>query len=63
MFTLSNGSHITWCGPATNFPIMAEIVPPKHRTMIYAFDRALEGSLSSFGAPLVEVISEKNVWV
>ncbi|VVA99509.1 unnamed protein product [Arabis nemorensis] len=27
--------------------------------MIYAFDRALEGSLSSFGAPLVGIMSEK----
>ncbi|EFH60402.1 hypothetical protein ARALYDRAFT_900245 [Arabidopsis lyrata subsp. lyrata] len=53
------GLTITWCGPAINFPILAEIVPPKHRTMIYAFDRALEGSLSSFGAPLVGILSEK----
>ncbi|KAL1215983.1 hypothetical protein V5N11_008929 [Cardamine amara subsp. amara] len=53
------GLTITWCGPAINSPILAEIVPTKHRTMIYAFDRALEGSLSSFGAPLVGIMSEK----
>ncbi|CAH2051317.1 unnamed protein product [Thlaspi arvense] len=53
------GLTITWCGPAINSPILAEIVPPKHRTMIYAFDRALEVSFSSFGAPLVGIMSEK----
>lgn len=53
------GLTITWCGPAINSPILAEVVPTKHRTMIYAFDRALEGSLSSFGAPLVGIMSEK----
>ncbi|KAH0867162.1 LOW QUALITY PROTEIN: hypothetical protein HID58_074184 [Brassica napus] len=42
-----------------NSPILAEIVPPTHRTMIYAFDRALEVSFSSFGAPLVGIMSEK----
>ncbi|KAG2323435.1 hypothetical protein Bca52824_016648 [Brassica carinata] len=53
------GLTITWCGPAINSPILAEIVPPTHRTMIYAFDRALEVSFSSFGAPLVGIMSEK----
>ncbi|CAN8271164.1 unnamed protein product [Cochlearia groenlandica] len=53
------GLTITWCGPAINSPILAEIVPPKHRTMVYAFDRALEVSFSSFGAPLVGIMSEK----
>ncbi|CAA7022182.1 unnamed protein product [Microthlaspi erraticum] len=53
------GLAITWCGPAINSPILAEIVPPTHRTMIYAFDRALEVSFSSFGAPLVGIMSEK----
>ncbi|ESQ50584.1 hypothetical protein EUTSA_v10023180mg [Eutrema salsugineum] len=53
------GLTITWCGPAINSPILAEIVPPTHRTMVYAFDRALEVSFSSFGAPLVGIMSEK----
>ncbi|RVW23073.1 hypothetical protein CK203_102451 [Vitis vinifera] len=33
--------------------------PVKHRTMIYAFDRAFEGSFSSFAAPMVGILSEK----
>ncbi|AEC06783.1 Major facilitator superfamily protein [Arabidopsis thaliana] len=53
------GLTITWCGPAINSPILAEIVPAKHRTMVYAFDRALEVTFSSFGAPLVGIMSEK----
>ncbi|VVA99510.1 unnamed protein product [Arabis nemorensis] len=53
------GLTITWCGPAINSPILAEIVPPSHRTMVYSFDRALEVSFSSFGAPLVGIMSEK----
>ncbi|XP_010446742.1 PREDICTED: uncharacterized protein LOC104729498 [Camelina sativa] len=53
------GLTITWCGSAVNAPMFAEVVPPKHRTMIYAFDRAFEGSFSSFAAPLVGILSEK----
>lgn len=53
------GLTTTWCGPAINSPILAEIVPPSHRTMVYSFDRALEVSFSSFGAPLVGIMSEK----
>ncbi|XP_018438811.1 putative glycerol-3-phosphate transporter 5 [Raphanus sativus] len=53
------GLTITWCGPAINSPILAEIVPPTHRTMVYSFDRAIEVSFSSFGAPLVGIMSEK----
>ena len=39
--------------------MFAEVVPPKHRTMIYAFDRAFEGSFSSFAAPAVGILAEK----
>lgn len=53
------GLTITWCGSAVNAPMFAEVVPPRHRTMIYAFDRAFEGSFSSFAAPLVGILSEK----
>ncbi|KAL1215982.1 putative sphingolipid transporter spinster-like protein [Cardamine amara subsp. amara] len=53
------GLTITWCGPAINSPILAEIVPPNHRTMVYAFDRSLEVTFASFGAPLVGIMSEK----
>uniref|UniRef100_A0A2N9E3G2 Major facilitator superfamily (MFS) profile domain-containing protein n=1 Tax=Fagus sylvatica TaxID=28930 RepID=A0A2N9E3G2_FAGSY len=53
------GITISWNGSAVNAPIFAEVVPVKHRTMIYAFDRAFEGSFSSVAAPLVGIISEK----
>ncbi|CAK7339520.1 unnamed protein product [Dovyalis caffra] len=53
------GLTISWNGTAVNAPIFAEVVPIKHRTMIYAFDRAFEGSFSSFAAPLVGILSEQ----
>ncbi|KAK9678228.1 hypothetical protein RND81_11G197700 [Saponaria officinalis] len=53
------GLLISWCGSGTNAPMFAEVVPEKHRTMIYAFDRAFEVSFSSFAAPLVGILSEK----
>lgn len=53
------GITISWNGTAVNAPIFAEVVPIKHRTMIYAFDRAFEGSFSSFAAPMVGILSEK----
>lgn len=53
------GLTISWNGTAVNAPMFAEVVPIKHRTMIYAFDRAFEGSFSSFAAPLVGILSEQ----
>ncbi|KAL3844858.1 hypothetical protein ACJIZ3_002261 [Penstemon smallii] len=53
------GLIISWCATATNGPMFAEVVPAKHRTMIYAFDRAFEMSFSSFAAPIVGILSEK----
>ncbi|KAI9165661.1 hypothetical protein LWI28_018202 [Acer negundo] len=53
------GLIISWNGTAANAPMFAEVVPSKHRTMIYAFDRAFETSFSSFAAPLVGILSEK----
>ncbi|GMH06471.1 hypothetical protein Nepgr_008311 [Nepenthes gracilis] len=53
------GLTISWNATATNGPMFAEVVPAKHRTMIYAFDRAFEGSFSSFAAPLVGIVAEK----
>lgn len=52
------GLTISWCATCANNPMFAEVVPPKHRTMIYAFDRAFEGSFSSFAAPIVGILSE-----
>lgn len=53
------GLTISWNGTAANAPMFAEVVPVKHRTMIYAFDRAFEVSFSSIAAPLVGILSEK----
>jgi MFS family permease len=53
------GLTISWNATAANGPMFAEVVPAEHRTMIYAFDRAFEGSFSSFAAPLVGILSEK----
>lgn len=53
------GLTISWNGSAVNGPMFAEVVPAKHRTMIYAFDRAFEGSFSSFAAPVVGILAEK----
>ncbi|KAI3936261.1 hypothetical protein MKX01_004090 [Papaver californicum] len=44
------GLMISWNGSCANNPMFAEIVPTQHRTMIYAFDHAFEGSFSSFAA-------------
>ncbi|KAJ0526460.1 putative MFS transporter superfamily [Helianthus annuus] len=53
------GLTISWNGTACNAPMFAEVVPTKHRTMIYAFDRAFEVSFSSFAAPMVGILAEK----
>ncbi|XP_020696791.1 putative glycerol-3-phosphate transporter 2 isoform X1 [Dendrobium catenatum] len=53
------GITISWCASCANNPMFAEVVPTKHRTMIYAFDRALEGSFSSFAAPAVGMLTER----
>ncbi|KAI3946108.1 hypothetical protein MKX01_024864 [Papaver californicum] len=53
------GLTLSWCATGANNPIFAEVVPLEHRTMIYAFDRAFEGSFSSFAAPIVGILSEK----
>ncbi|XP_057836639.2 uncharacterized protein LOC131046862 isoform X2 [Cryptomeria japonica] len=52
------GLTISWCQVCANSPLFAEVVPTKHRTMIYAFDRAFEGSFSAFAAPIVGIVAE-----
>ncbi|KAH9302991.1 hypothetical protein KI387_014574 [Taxus chinensis] len=56
---LGMGLTISWCQACANGPLFAEVVPTKHRTMIYAFDRAFEGSFSAFAAPIVGILAEK----
>ena len=53
------GATISWCQACANSPIFADIVKPSHRTMIYAFDRAFEGSFAALAAPLVGILAEK----
>lgn len=53
------GLTISWNATAVNGPMFAEVVPAKHRTMIYAFDQAFEGSFSAFAAPIVGILAEK----
>ncbi|GBG80346.1 hypothetical protein CBR_g30715 [Chara braunii] len=47
----------SWCGPGVNDPIMAEIVPERLRTTIYAYDRAFEVAIGSVGAPLAGLLA------
>nr|CAB3453255.1 unnamed protein product [Digitaria exilis] len=53
------GVLMSWNGPATNFPIFAEIVPEKSRTSIYALDRSFESVLSSFAPPIVGLLAQR----
>ncbi|CAN6217461.1 unnamed protein product [Urochloa humidicola] len=52
------GMFISWNGPATNFPIFAEIVPEKSRTSVYALDKSFEALLSSFAPPIVGILAQ-----
>ncbi|KAL8127470.1 hypothetical protein AgCh_014398 [Apium graveolens] len=52
------GFIISWNGSATNNPIMAEIVPEKSRTSIYALDRSFETVLASFAPPTVGILAQ-----
>ncbi|GBG80343.1 hypothetical protein CBR_g30712 [Chara braunii] len=46
-----------WNAPGVNDPIMAEIVPERLRTTIYAYDRAFEIAIGSVGAPLAGLLA------
>ncbi|KAL3728769.1 hypothetical protein ACJRO7_033360 [Eucalyptus globulus] len=52
------GLCTSWCAPATNNPIFAEIVPEKSRTSIYALDNSFESILASFAPPLVGILAQ-----
>ncbi|GJM98951.1 hypothetical protein PR202_ga16004 [Eleusine coracana subsp. coracana] len=53
------GVFISWNGPATNFPILAEIVPERSRTSAYALNKSLEAMLSSFAPPMVGILAQR----
>ena len=40
-------------------PILAEIVPEKARTTVYALDWCLESVFASFGSPVVGILAER----
>lgn len=48
----------TWCPAGCNRPILSELVPPEHRSSVFAVLMALEGSIGSLGAPLVGILAE-----
>ncbi|KAL2607973.1 hypothetical protein R1flu_026546 [Riccia fluitans] len=52
------GLTTSWCQACANNPIFADVVPEQNRTMIYAFDRALEGSFAAMAAPIVGLLAE-----
>ncbi|BBN18213.1 hypothetical protein MPTK1_8g00680 [Marchantia polymorpha subsp. ruderalis] len=52
------GLCVSWCQACANNPIFADVVPEQNRTMIYAFDRALEGSFAAMAAPIVGLLAE-----
>ncbi|MED6158879.1 hypothetical protein PIB30_037165 [Stylosanthes scabra] len=52
------GFFMSWNGPATNNPILAEIIPEKSRSTIYAVDKFFESMLASFTAPVVGLMAQ-----
>ncbi|CAM6098754.1 unnamed protein product [Calypogeia fissa] len=53
------GCCMSWTAPATNYPIMAEVVPTKSRTNVYALEKGFVSILGAFSPPLVGLMSEK----
>jgi MFS family permease len=46
-------------GSATNSPILAEIVPPRAMTTVFALDRTFEAVLASFAPLVVGILAER----
>lgn len=53
------GFTMSWCAAGTNYPILAEIVPEKARTTVYALDRFFETIFASFAPALVGILAER----
>lgn len=53
------GLMASWNGSATNSPILAEIVPPRAMTTVFALDRTFEAVLASFAPPVVGILAER----
>ncbi|CAD6343843.1 unnamed protein product [Miscanthus lutarioriparius] len=53
------GIMASWNSTATNSPILAEIVPPRAMTTVFALDRTFEAVLASFAPPVVGLLAER----
>ncbi|CAK9227112.1 unnamed protein product [Sphagnum troendelagicum] len=53
------GLTITRCQSCANNPIFAEVVQERYKTMVYAFDRAIELSFGALAAPAVGILAER----
>ncbi|CAN6217462.1 unnamed protein product [Urochloa humidicola] len=53
------GIMASWNGTTTNSPILAEIVPPRAMTTVFALDRTFEAVLASFAPPVVGMLAER----
>ncbi|KAL6846665.1 hypothetical protein ACP4OV_024113 [Aristida adscensionis] len=53
------GFMASWNAAATNSPILAEIVPPRAMTTVFALDRTFEAVLASFAPPVVGILAER----
>eukprot|EP00931_Biecheleriopsis_adriatica_P075362 TRINITY_DN49243_c0_g1_i1.p1 TRINITY_DN49243_c0_g1~~TRINITY_DN49243_c0_g1_i1.p1 ORF type:complete len:510 (+),score=63.08 TRINITY_DN49243_c0_g1_i1:36-1532(+) len=54
------GLTSSWCSAGVNRPLLSEIVSPSGRSVIMAWDTALEGSMAALlGAPAVGVLSQE----
>jgi hypothetical protein len=53
------GIMASWNGSATNSPILAEIIPPRAMTTVFALDRTFEAVLASFAPPVVGILAER----
>uniref|UniRef100_A0A061SJ97 Mfs general substrate transporter n=1 Tax=Tetraselmis sp. GSL018 TaxID=582737 RepID=A0A061SJ97_9CHLO len=56
---LAMGVLISWCAAACNNPVFASIVPEHLRSMIFAYDRCLEGGIAAMITPVVGIIAEE----
>jgi len=54
------GMLVSWCATSCNNPVFADVVPEHLRSMIYAYDRCLEGGIAAMITPLVGVLAEQT---
>jgi len=51
------GLAISWCGTGVNSPILSEIVPKQHRSIVFALDRTFEGAVAAVAPAIVGVLA------